>query len=77
MTRIRIASLATIVALAGLTASVQGAEARHRVRYTAARYVGASQHATVMNNIYQAQQQNNAVINQVQNNIRANQQRPY
>ena len=77
MTRTSIATLATIVALAGLTASVQGAEARHRARVTAARYVGVGQHATVMNNIYQAQQRNNAVINQVQGNIRANQQHPY
>jgi hypothetical protein len=34
---------------------------------------GIDQHATVMNNINQAQQQNNAAISHVQNNIRATQ----
>ena len=68
---------AALAALAALAASTGGAEARHRVRPAAARYVGIGQHTTVMNNIHQAQQRNNAVIDQVQNNIRANQQRPY
>ena len=71
MTRSGFVGLAAILALAGLAGSAEGASARNRVRAGA-----VGQHATVMNNIYQAQQQNNAVINQVQNNIRANQPRP-
>lgn len=72
MTRSAIVGLAAALALAGLAGSAEGAAARTRVRG-----VAVGQHATVMNNIYQARQQNNAVINQVQNNIRASQQRPY
>ena len=66
---------AAMAALAALAMSMGGAVARDRVRPVAAPSVGVGQHATVMNNIYQVQRQNNAVIDQVQNNIRANQPR--
>lgn len=68
---------AAVAALAALAMSMGGAGARDRARPVAAPSVGVGQHATVMNNIYQAQQQNNAVIDQVRNNIRANQPRTY
>ena len=40
-------------------------------------YAGVGQHTTVMNNIYHAQQRNNAAISHVQNNIRSSQPRTY
>jgi uncharacterized paraquat-inducible protein A len=67
----RFIALAAFV-MAG-AATLSSAEARNAVRS----YGGVGQHATVMNNIYQAQQQNNAAISHVQNNIRSTQPKAY
>lgn len=70
MINVRALALATIV-LAGAASS--SAEARNLART----YAGVNQHNTVMNNIYRAQQQNNAAISHVQNNIRSTQPKVY
>lgn len=69
MTQARSAALALLLSAAGLAAASATAQAAHAVPPP------VGQHATVMNNIYQAQQRNNAAISHVQNNIRSTQPR--
>ena len=64
-------TLALAAAVLGLAVSV--AAAGQAVRYTG----NVGQHTTVMNNIYQTQQRNNAAISHVQNNIRSTQPKVY
>lgn len=70
MINVRALALAATVLAA---AASSPAEARNLVRT----YGGVDQHNTVMNNIYRAQQQNNAAISHVQNNIRSTQPKVY
>ncbi len=71
MVRMTTAALAVAV-LVGCVGVSTAVEAR-----TLARYGVYNHRATVMSNIYQAQQQNNAAISHVQNNIRSTQPKVY
>lgn len=71
MMNVRTLALATVVLVGAASAS--SAQTRNNVRT----YGGVGQHTTVMNNIYQAQQQNNAAISHVQNNMRSTQPKVY
>ena len=68
MNAIRSAAVAAALSSAALVA----ASIPSRAAYGSP-YAGVGQHATVMNNIYQTQQRNNAAISHVQNNIRSSQ----
>ena len=69
---LRSAAVALLLSTAGLAATSGPSGAADAVP---AGVVG--QHATAMNNIYRAQQRNNAAISHVQNNIRSTRPKTY
>ena len=66
------AAAAIALTAAGLVAASSATEAA-----TVGPYGGVGQHQAVMNNIYHAQQRNNAAISHVQSNIRSHRSRTY
>ena len=72
MNVIRSAAIAAVLSAAALIAASAPSQAAYGSPYS-----GVGQHTTVMNNIYQAQQRNNAAISHVRNNIRSSQTKAY